>query len=480
MVRGITPIIETHIKRKPTPEEMETNLRVYQDMLGSATSRLKYFGNLGSQYGGERNIYTALGYPDKITYRDYYGKYKRQDIAKAVIDRPIEATWKGEQIVFTPGKVVEADELLKAWKELYKELKLKQAFIRLDKLSCIGRFGVLLLGFNDVSTPEVWEEGVKPSTTLKLEYVTPYSENALCINKWDTTKTSPRYGKPLVYQLETKYDDGNNTTLLVHYSRVIHVAGTQLESEIYGEPELQSIYNRLLDLEKIVGGSAEMFWRGARAGYTADVKEGYSGGPNLKENLDTQMDEYENNLRRFFINEGVEMKSLATQVSDPTAHVDVQVTMISSVKGIPKRILTGSERGELSSGQDADAWKELIETRRQEYADTMILREFVNRLMSVKVLPLVEDYGTEWTTLTNTSEKEKAEIGKIRAMAIKEYTANPSAAMLFPPEMFYKYVMHMTAEEIEELQMHLADFLAGMEVEEPTVEEQALLDAENK
>ena len=467
-------------KKMPTKAEMQKNLQVYQQLLGTATSRLNYFSNLGLSYGGDRNLYTALGYPDEIKYVDYYAKYKRQDISKAVINRPIEATWKGEQLVFEKGIEPEKDELLKKWKDLYKTLKLKQGFIRLDKLSSIGQFGVLLLGFNDVTGAEQWQKGVNPSQALKLMYVSPYSENATTIFMWDSTVTSPRYGKPLLYQIEITLDDGKSSMLTVHHSRIIHVAGTQLESEIYGEPELMGIYNRLMDLEKIVGGSAEMFWRGARSGYAAEVKDGYEADANLKTSLEDQMDAYSNNLTRFFVNEGVDLKNLAPQVSSPSEHVDVQISMISAAKGIPKRILMGSERGELSSAQDADAWKELVETRRQEYADVMILREFVNRMMEFKVLPLVKDYMTEWTALTNVSDKDKAEIGKIKATALKEYAASPLAASIFPPEMFYKLILHMTDEEVEELNMHLENYLSEMEVEEPTAEELAQLEKDEE
>lgn len=44
------------------------------------------------QYDGERNLYQALGYPLYLTFEDYLARYTRQDIAKAIIDRPVKAT----------------------------------------------------------------------------------------------------------------------------------------------------------------------------------------------------------------------------------------------------------------------------------------------------------------------------------------------------------------------------------------------------
>ena len=54
--------------------------------------RAKYASQLGLQYGGDRKIYEALGYPKYINYADYMAKYSRQDMATAIIDRPVNAT----------------------------------------------------------------------------------------------------------------------------------------------------------------------------------------------------------------------------------------------------------------------------------------------------------------------------------------------------------------------------------------------------
>jgi hypothetical protein len=35
-----------------------------------------------------------LGWPESLQYGDFYGRYRRQDIVKAVVDKPIKATWR--------------------------------------------------------------------------------------------------------------------------------------------------------------------------------------------------------------------------------------------------------------------------------------------------------------------------------------------------------------------------------------------------
>jgi hypothetical protein len=242
-----------------------------------------------------------------------------------------------------------------------------------------------------------------------------------------------------------------SSVVKVHYTRAIHILEDHLESEVFGIPKLQSVFNRLFDLEKLVGGDAEMFWRGARPGYQGNVNKDYSMTQRTKDDLKEQIDEYENGLRRILINEGIDLKELAQQIADPTGHVDMQLTMISAVTGIPKRILSGSERGELSSGQDANEWKTYVQSRREDHAEPNIIRPFTDRLIELKILPTPEsgDYKVDWLDLFSISEKERVEIGKSRANAIREYTTNPMAEGLVPPSLFLEKCLGFSQAEID-------------------------------
>jgi hypothetical protein len=412
-------------------------------------SRAALAAALGMQYGGDRNVYQALGYEEnEITYAQYASRYERQDIAKAVINRPISYTWKG------PIKLHRLDSentpIELAWKELDKQLKLRSKFVRLDKLSSIGQYGTLLFGFDDTNSPESFMNPVRVGRNLKLLYVKPLGEGHARIKSYVKNTRDPRYGLPEMYEIEySEAETSTSVIRLVHWTRMLHVTTELLESEIYGTPVLKSIWNRLYDLEKLIGGSAEMFWRGARPGYQGKIKEDYTLPDSVAEGLEAQLNEWENNLRRVFVNEGVDLEALATQVSDPINHVDVQLQMISAVTGIPKRILVGSERGELSSAQDMVGWFTHIQTRREEHAEVNILRPFVDRCMEYGILPMDKEYVVEWSDLFASSEKDKAEVGRTRAMAIREYTQNPVAEAIVPPKAFFEYFLGLTPDQIE-------------------------------
>jgi hypothetical protein len=407
---------------------------------------------MGQQYGGDRDLWQALGYKEELTYEDYAAKYERNEMAKAVINRPVEATWRGE---FGVQESSEDNEtaLEKDWDALTDQIKIKQAFVRLDKLASLGNYGVLLLGLDDVKKKEDSNKPVDKGAR-KLLYVKPFSEGSADILSYETNPSNPRYGLPLTYQLTLSEPGGNTTTtMIVHYTRIIHVTGELLESEYEGTPELEVIFNRLDDLEKLVGGSAEMFWRGARPGYQGKVDPEYQMTATAEQDLKDQIDEYEHNLRRILVNTGISLDELAAQVSDPANHVDVQIQMISAVTGIPKRILVGSERGELASSQDVDAWLSLIKSRREEYAEIQIVRPFVDKCIEYKILsPAKEKYVVVWEDLFAQSEKDKAEIGKTRSLSLQAYSASPTAESIVPSDAFYRFFLGLDEDAIELIQ----------------------------
>jgi uncharacterized protein len=418
-------------------------------VLSELVGRMQLASRLGVQsFGGDRDIYEALGYLTRLEFKDYFARYQRQDIAKAIIDRPVNITWQG------PVELIETNEpedteFEKAWKDLSRKLGLKTRLARVDRLTGIGRYGVLLLGLDDVRDPSGFAQPV--SGSRKLLYVKPFSEQTAKIFNYVEKSTDVRYGMPLLYDIEV----GDPTTqtskqVKVHYSRIIHILDGNLESEVYGTPRLEAVFNRLMDLEKLVGGDAEMFWRGARPGFHGKVDPEYTMTQDTKDDLLNQLDEYEHNLRRFLINEGMDIEALTQQISDPSSHVDTQLKMISAETGIPMRVLSGSERGELASSEDKGEWLTYVQGRREEHAEPRILRPFVDRLIELNILPTPSrDYMVKWADLFSISEKARVEIGKSRANALREYTSNPIAQGIIPPTAFMMKFLGFTTDDVE-------------------------------
>ena len=426
---------------------MDAKIHAMSELLG----RINLSYQLGlDTYGGDRDIYNALGYPKKLRYTDYWGRYLRQDMAKAIIDRPVKASWKGNIEVIENIKE-DKTGFEQAWLEIYERLKLKSIFIRADKLTGIGRYSVIFLGLNDVQSLEALKNPVRKGKNLRLLYVKPISEKNAAIAEFDKNPTSERFGLPLTYRVETTDGESSNT-FLVHYTRIVHLVEDIGENEVFGTPRLQAVYNRLIDLEKLVGGDAEMFWRGARPGYTGTVDPDYQMSTAAYNDLQDQIKEFENNLRRILVNQGVTYKALDQQIADPSGHVDVQVQLISAVTNIPKRILIGSERGELSSAQDKQEYITFVTSRREEQNEPMIIRPFIDKCIEIGLVPAPkETYKVIWDKLFSLSDAEKVDMGQKRAEALRDYTTNLIAQEIIPVDIFAEYFLAFDNIQVEEM-----------------------------
>lgn len=461
------------MKRNVPPTTNQRNVQRLAALRNMVMTRAALFSRLGQQYGGERKLYEALGYKLTLQYVDYHTQYDRQDIAGAIINRPVNATWRGGVALMETDEK-EDTALEKAWADIYDRLSLQSKFTRLDKLASIGEYAVLLLGLDDVQSQEEFANPVNAGRR-ELLYVKPFSQQSAEISEWESDPNSDRYGLPSQYDITLTIPGSNKVEVIrVHASRVLHVAYDLMEDEVRGTPRLKKVFNRLWDLEKIVGGSAEMFWKGARPGYQGKVDPEYTMTSEMEDDMQNQIDEFEHELRRIMVNEGVELNALAPQVADPSQHVDIQLQMISAETGIPKRILVGSERGELASTEDRDQWNNVIQSRREEYAEPLILQRFVKVGIEYGFLPVPkqkDQFSFMWTDLFAPSDKEKAEVGEIRSRSLANYTKNPLAPQILPPSMFSQLFLGLNEEDQEMIEVAL---------NEQIVEEQAEIREEQR
>jgi hypothetical protein len=242
-------------------------------------------------------------------------------------------------------------------------------------------------------------------------------------------------------------------------------------------PRLQGIFNVLKSLELIVGGSGEMFWRGAFPGmsFELDKDAQFDSGQGATD-LEDQIQSYFHNLQRHLKTQGMQVKMLSPQVSDPSNHFQMFLSVVSATIGVPTRILLGSERGELASSQDERAWNEKVEERRLNYAEPMMLRQFIGRLQLVGILSATpDDYNIVWPPLKVSSEKEKAEISKLATEALATYANSIGASEFMPFEIYAKEVLKLEQEVIEQI-MTLVGTMVQDENEDVEADEKELGD----
>jgi len=110
----------------------------------------------------------------------------------------------------------------------------------------------------------------------------------------------------------------------------------------------------------------------------------------------------------------------------------------------------------LASSEDKSNWLNLIQARREEYAELQIVRPFVDRCIEYGALPRPKEeggYSVIWEDLFAQSDKELAEVGRTRAEALRAYTSTPTAEDVVPPESFYRYFLGLDADQIEQIRL---------------------------
>lgn len=428
------------------------------DLMG----RANLASRMGKSFGTDRDIYEALGYTKNPVFDDYYARYERQDVASRIIDAPVEATWKGVPLIIE-NEDPEDTEFEKKWRELANERHIFHYLSRADKVAGIGEYGILLLGFDDANNANS-REPVEKAT--KLLYLRPYAQNNAGVREWEEDLSNERYGLPKIYKLKTSTAQKDGTRSIdAHWTRVIHFAEGLLENDVYGKPELKPVLNRLQDLDLISGGSAEMFWRGAFPGIAFKLGEDATMESQDKKALEDEIENYVHDLKRYMRIQGLDIHELKVQIADPKSHFDLLISLISAAKGIPKRILTGSERGELASSQDEKNWLSRIEERRNNYIEPMVLRPLIQRLIDVTVLPKPELFEIEWPDLFAIGEKDKADIAKTKAETLAAYSNAMGADTIIPPSMFLKKFLQFDADEIEEIEAEVGKIVEEVESE---------------
>jgi hypothetical protein len=340
----------------------------------------------------------------------------------------------------------------------------------LDILGRRGRYGAMWIGLDDDedprtpvpgltenhSFPVVFKEGEKEPTWVKgkpggkrahvynqdwdptqnkgrkLLFLRPYPESQAKVLSWEGNRSSSRYCQPLEYMV-TELDPSSGywgtglpvSTQVVHWSRMSHYADTYHHAvggaAVLATPGLQVPLYDILDARKVSGASPEGYYRAviARLFFETLPQFGADVNPDYEEIRD-MMEEIDNGMQKHGVLKGLHANQPSTQVNDPTPHLDAKYKRIAMLLGKPKRILEGSERGELSSGQDERQDADEIAGRQNSHLSPHMLAPLHNRLIRVGVLVPPdpdEGYKIKWPPVHLADENEESQVFLRRSQA---------------------------------------------------------------
>lgn len=376
----------------------------------------------------KHNVWESAGYPKCISFENYWTMYRRGGIAKRIVDMFPDATWTQNPIV----KEIQKDEkqpseFNEKYNEIADNIDLYNKLKRLDINAGIGEYACLLLGFDD---------GLKMSEQVinatELSFIRVLPQKWCTLSTYNNEPTNTRFGQPETYNVNID----NGFTGQVHHSRILHVAWESLESDYIGVPALESVFNYLLDIEKMSAAEGEGFWKWANPGMIVAADANAKITDPMKSAMKDQIDEYEANLRRTMTSQGFDITQLKSIVAAADKQIDTRLTLIAGTKGAPKRILIGNEAGELASSQDQTSWNNTITERQNNYALPMIINSLINRLIEFGVLPTV-DYFSMFPDVSAPTQKELLE-NKEKLVKIVEIYKRADLEEIIP---FYKFLI---------------------------------------
>jgi len=418
---------------------------------------------------GVRDIDYESGYPkDEISLDDYRKMYDREGIAARVNNIYPQECWAMPPEIYETESLKKSTPFEKQWDKLNTDFNILSKMETLDKLCGIGRYGIMLLGFTGsggLKAPLV------PGKKTGLLYLRPLPEFVAQISDYESRSGNPRFGHPTMYKLKlidpTELSKEGNTIPVptgdkikkwqdveCHWSRVIHVPSDELmDSEVYGVPRLQNVFNRCYDIKKILSASGEGYWKVGYPGLSLETHpstEPIDFGPEEQEKTKDQMERFQLGLQKYLATVGVTVKSLAPTLCDPTSHFRAQLEAISITKQVPLRILQGSEEAKLASSQDMRTWNKRLRHRQLQFINAYIIRPLIKRFIDVGILSKPSELNIDWPDLNAPTENDRAVTAAKVTDALVKYIAG-KVFLVMPPKEYLVTVLGYPVKQVDEL-----------------------------
>lgn len=382
-------------------------------------------------------------YPATVTFEEYYRMYARNNVAARVIETFPDYCWSSFPIVSDKrgpkGRFAKAATAL-----LLDQYKLqdgvRQSLVtsmkQLDVLGGIGGEGLLVFGFTDspaLSAP------VTKSSRNKISWIKVLHSGQFEIEKWNEDKESIDYGDVLLYKTKSFASDvdlNQNKTAQIAPGITIHATRCVRYREsaglAHGTSRIQKCYNQLLDLTKLSGASAEIYWLGAFSGLSIETNPDSELDDDVYTRMKEEAQKYFDGLARSLILEGAQTKPLYPAIVSPKDHFDLQITMISIATGIPRRFLTGAEAAKLASQQDTLNWMERVTNRRETFVGPKVVAPVIQRCIDAGVLqePADDTFTVMWPRVQSIALNERAIAARNMTESLISYFSSGMASIM--------------------------------------------------
>lgn len=365
----------------------------------------------------KHNHYRDFGYPDTLSFAQFYAMYRRNGLAQAGVEKTILKTWQDTPDIWEseePRETKQESEI----RQRFQDLRFWQAVAEADRRSLVGGYSGLILRYADSRRFQEPVDTV-PGGLEGLVEVIPAWAGQLEVAEWHADERSEQYGTPKMFSFNEAAvgeKQNRNRAFSLHPDRVLIWSR---DGTVHDRSMLEPGYNALLDLEKISGAGGEGFWKNAKSApvLTLDKEARLAdmaaamGVPvdEIADKMDEQVDDFQKGFDKLLMLQGMTADTLQVSLPIPEHFFNVSLQIFAASIPMPQKILVGNQTGERASTEDAAEWNATNMARRNNIAIPNI-RELLNKLEGASILP-ERDWHVNWTDLTESSASEKIERG---------------------------------------------------------------------
>ncbi|MEJ2800625.1 anti-CBASS Acb1 family protein [Comamonadaceae bacterium PP-2] len=396
-----------------------------------ARARSEFLGTLGLD-AKRPTAWTQYGYAEHIRFDMLLAAYERGGAAHGAVHKLLDGCWQKVPRIKSPVSDKES-----AWeKKTTNVLRSINGWAKLrdlDRRNLVGRYAALIYRVGD---GKALSEPMARAT--RLVDLIPIYESQIKVTKWHSDAAAENYGTPAMFQYRRMALPGVDTQgrpeewADVHPTRVQILAEGSVGDFFEGVPLLRAGFNRLVDLDKIAGGSGESYLKNSARTivfkYDANTAVQAIPGPDGQESQsvrgahEAQARALNRSTDASIVMQGGDATTLQTTISDPTGPWTVAANEFAASVRIPFTILFGQQTGRLASDEDKSDFANRCASR-QEVELTPMLEELVRRLQAAGLIDAGE-FEVEWPPVNAPSEKDKAELlGKMTAAMQQAFQA---------------------------------------------------------
>lgn len=408
-----------------TKDEWAVNQRLAQRMGADRMNNLalRFYGTSNTK---RRRLYEEFGYPDEVGFDDFYRAYKRNAVARAAVRRMVDNCWQDTPKIYEGEEKRDKAKKDTAWdkqtnkffKKLWKQIK------GADRRNLVGNYSALLIQLKD---GKPWSEEVDKATVKRLGdkalvRLIPVWEAQLDVSAWDDNPESETFGLPKMYsftEMSVGSDVGRPARIVqVHPSRVFILSEGADDGSLDGESMLEGGFNKLLDAEKVSGGSAEGYLKNASRQINFNFSEktnfsqlakalGVTEG-NLGDAMDDQVKRLNSSTDSAVIMQAGDASVLAVAAADPEPTWRTIINEFCATIPIPVKILIGMQTGERASTEDMKDWAKTGNARRNGFLSDVV-EGIVRWFIALELLapPANDELYVEWSDLLAPGDAEK-------------------------------------------------------------------------